>query len=61
MTWDYIELFLVLVLSIGYIIPGSYMIKKYRQQMDTFSLWMVIIYIIGFIRNIKSFMMIIIL
>ncbi len=52
MSWDYGELAFITILSIAYIIPGSIMIKKYKNQMDTFSLWMILIYIIGFIMNI---------
>ena len=52
MVWDYTELGILSILSAAYIIPGVIMIRKYKLLMDTFSLLMVLIYIIGFVFNI---------
>ncbi len=49
MLLDYAELVLLTIMAIVYIIPAIYIVRRYKYQMDAFSYWMIVIYIIGFI------------
>jgi hypothetical protein len=46
---DYLELSILSIMALAYIFPAAYIIRKYKGQMDAFSYWMIVIYIIGFI------------
>ena len=46
---DFYDLALDLVMSIAFLIPSFMILSKYREYMDQFTRWMIMVYNIGFL------------
>ena len=48
---EYVQLGVLLVLTLLYLVPSSIFLKRYGKHLDSFSSWMILVYLFGFLSN----------
>ena len=54
---DLIEAIIITLLAICYIVPAVIILKKYKDNLDIFSFWMILVYLFGFLSKIRWILM----
>ena len=48
---EYVQVGVLLVLTLLYLVPASIFLKRYGNQLDSFSSWMILVYLFGFLSK----------